>query len=377
MAKYAAFPVRQLLIPLLLALTMVATLVVASPADAAKPEWDGIVHAPMKTAQPFGWSAADGFFTGDESANIKYAYDDSSFNGVLELSGFKQAGPYVFTVNSTSSDSMAAISDCVFWTGFAAGYGDTFSGGTNGCWSGEAYVDVVEFSLTQYDSDDSGTIGGDDHFGGSVAIDVPFPDGNYDVKFFIKLDWHVAGFSNIMMMNDMNGDPRYGKVVSPRHFGYDPDVIVDGSPVGTAVSTEYLVKKDGTTWDPITGPASIMGTDTDPYGTLTYLAAGPEFVYKFETTDGLEASTSYTLVQYNDPWPGFPAEDLATVTTDGDGKAVLSWRSVDLGRDLSSAKMWFVPTTFVDARDDEMTGWSTARFLLEYSGVTYDDTDIP
>ena len=88
---------KKVLIPIL---ALVLALGLALPVVAAGPSWDGIVHAPLKTAQPKDWSAPDVFFTGDESGNIKYTHQDGTFNGVLELSGFKQAGPYVMTVDT-------------------------------------------------------------------------------------------------------------------------------------------------------------------------------------------------------------------------------------------------------------------------------------
>jgi hypothetical protein len=62
------------------------------PAAAKKP-WDGVVHAPLKTAKSFDWSAPDEFFTGREKGKIKYVHASDSFEGVLELARFKQAGP--------------------------------------------------------------------------------------------------------------------------------------------------------------------------------------------------------------------------------------------------------------------------------------------
>jgi len=209
-----------------LALGTVLAFSVPGPASAAPP-WDGNVNAPLKTAQPFDWSAADGFFTGRESGNVKYAHESDTFTGVLELKGFKQAGPYVLTVDTADGTTLADY-ECDVWLPWAHVYGDTFVGGTNGCWGSSPYADVAEFTLTQYDSNGDTVIGGSDYYRGTIPFDVPLPNGTYNLKFFVKLDWHLAGTSsNIMLMNDMTGDPRYGKVPKPKDFDYDLDLIID------------------------------------------------------------------------------------------------------------------------------------------------------
>ena len=227
---------KRMIVGVILAATVITMLGVA-PALAAKPAWDGIVLAPLKTAQPFEWSAPDAFFTGHESADLKYAYEDSSFNGILELTGFKQAGPYVLTVDTADGATLAGRG-CDYWLPWTAVFGETFAGGTNGCWAGSPYADVMLFELEQYDSNGDEVIDAADCFGGSVVFDVPLPDGEYNLKFFVKLDWSLTSPSaNIMMMNDMAGDPQYGRVTQPTKkeiaegcgFSYDADLVIDGS----------------------------------------------------------------------------------------------------------------------------------------------------
>lgn len=212
---------------MLVVLLVIGVLLIATAAQAGKPEWDGIVHAPLKTAQPFHWSAPDAFFTGDEDADIWYTHRNDSFGGELYLSGFKQAGPYVLTVD-TADGTMLAGYECAVWKVWAQLYGETFIGGTNGCWAGNPYVDVKLFYLTQYDSDGDGFITAADYYGGMIPFDVPLLEGTYNLKYFVKLDWHLTSpYNNIMMMNDMNGDPRYGKVVAPKKdFDYAEDLII-------------------------------------------------------------------------------------------------------------------------------------------------------
>jgi len=194
------------------------------------------VHAPLKTAQPKDWSAPDVFFTGSESGSVKYVWQSDSFEGTLELDGFNQAGPYVLSVDTADGTALAGY-DCSIWSPWAQLYGETFVGGTNGCWAGSPYADVKLFNLEQYDSNGSGTIDEGDYFGGTISFDVPLLVGTYNLKFFVKLDWVLTSPSaNIMMMNDMNGDPRYGKVVSPKDFDYNRDLII-----GNGLAAEKLV----------------------------------------------------------------------------------------------------------------------------------------
>jgi hypothetical protein len=81
---------------------------------AAKKTWDGVVQASLKTANPFDWSAPDKFFTGREKGKIKYFYASDSFEGVLELARFKQAGPYVLTVDTGDGSELAGYG-CDIW----------------------------------------------------------------------------------------------------------------------------------------------------------------------------------------------------------------------------------------------------------------------
>ncbi len=200
---------------------------ITGEATAKKPVWDGIVHASLKSAQRYDWSAPDEFFTRDEVGSIRYTHNSDRFKGVLELTGFKQAGPHVLTVDTADGGTLAGY-DCDVWNPWAELYGETFAGGTNGCWEGNPYVDIKLFFLTQYDSDGDGLITAADYYGGTIPFDAPLLNGTYNLKFFVKLDWQMTSPSqNIMLMNDMNGNPKYGKVVSPKAFDYDQDLIIE------------------------------------------------------------------------------------------------------------------------------------------------------
>lgn len=214
-------------------------LALATAGAGAAPPWDGWVHAPLKTAQPNDWSAPDEFFTGHEGGNLKYVYEGDVFEGELRLSGFKQEGPYVLTVDTNDGVTLAGY-DCAVWDLWADLNGDTFSGGTNGCWGGSPYVDILEFTLPQYDSNGDSLITPEDYFGGTLDFNVPLLEGTYDLKFFVKLDWHLTSPSaNIVMFNDMIGHPKYGKVVEPKQFDYDKDLVISNG-----LAAEKLVLAD-------------------------------------------------------------------------------------------------------------------------------------
>ncbi len=96
--KINANPLKRIAI-FSVAVSLASLFILAIPAAAKKP-WNGIVHAPLKTAKSFDWSAPDEFFSGKEQGKIEYTHSSDRFEGVLELARFKQAGPYVLTVDT-------------------------------------------------------------------------------------------------------------------------------------------------------------------------------------------------------------------------------------------------------------------------------------
>ncbi len=153
--KNNANPFNQIVI-FSVAVFLASLFILSIPAAAKKP-WDGVVHAPLKTAKSFDWSTPDEFFTGREKGKIKYLRANDSFEGVLELARFKQAGPYVLMVDTGDGSELAGYG-CDIWNPWAQVYGDTFPGGTNGCWEGSSYADLMLFYIEQYDSNMSGGI---------------------------------------------------------------------------------------------------------------------------------------------------------------------------------------------------------------------------
>ena len=141
-----------------------------------------------------------------------------------------------------------------------------------------------------------------------------------------------------------------------------------------ALPTVTLVKKtDAPDWTPLTGPGLGL-----PYGLLTWEPSGPTFSFRVDVS-GLTPGNAYTLIQYNEPWPGAPATDLAAATVDGTGALSIPWSSYELGRDLTATngRLWLVPTSFIDTNADVMVTWDVTAILFELDFVIYDDTDVP
>lgn len=145
---------------------------------------------------------------------------------------------------------------------------------------------------------------------------------------------------------------------------------VDG---GTGMVTNLLVVKSGEPdWNILTGP-DIGGA----YATLTYLQSGPTFAFRLDA-QGLPPSTAYLLVQFNDPWPGVPAEDIASVVSNDVGTITLDWSEYEFNRDMLTGepKIWLVLEGDVDTSNDQFTSWSPNNYLFEVDFISYDDTDI-
>ncbi len=124
--------------------------------------------------------------------------------------------------------------------------------------------------------------------------------------------------------------------------------------------------KDPSTWQPVPGAAS---------GTLIYSPTGPTFEYEFDAS-GLNI-VEYLLIYYPDPWPGNGLIVLGsgTPTTIGDLHLEGSVDTGDLpaaGDPNPGAKIWLVPSNYVNQTACCMTGWNVSQFLLEVELVTYE-----
>lgn len=163
--------------------------------------------------------------------------------------------------------------DCDIWNPWAQVYGETFPGGTNGCWEGIPYTDVMLFSLAQYDSNGNGMIDANDYYGGSISFGIPLLNGTYNLKFFVKLDYRLTSpYSNIMMMNNMDGSRRYGKVTKPRGFDYNEDLIIQDG-----LAAERLVLADSAWCVPLYQPPSADSGYAGTTGVVFYSTLAQTF----------------------------------------------------------------------------------------------------
>jgi hypothetical protein len=129
------------------------------------------------------------------------------------------------------------------------------------------------FYLEQYDSNRSGGIDENDYYGGTIQFDLPLLNGTYNLKFFVKLNYRLTSpYSNIMMMNNMDGYRRYGQVKKPRNFNYDRDLIIhDG------LGAEKLVLADSAWCEPNCAPPSSDPGYMDTSGVVLYSTRAQTF----------------------------------------------------------------------------------------------------
>jgi len=92
-------------------------------------------------------------------------------------------------------------------------------------------------------------------------------------------------------------------------------------------------------------------------GKLSY---GDDFVFNGH---GLASETEYTLIRYNDPWPGKPIVCLGEGTTNKGGNIHLAGEMLDGG-----SKVWLVLSNDVDC-ETGMTGWNPISYLWEYAEI--------
>jgi hypothetical protein len=153
----------------------------------------------------------------------------------------------------------------------------------------------------------------------------------------------------------------------------DDGSIIPAIDAGNGMISNLLVVKSGEPdWNVLSGPG-LGGA----YATLTYESSGPTFRFRLDA-QGLPPSTAYLLVQFNDPWPGVPAEDIAAVMSNDAGGITLGWTEHEFNRDMLTGepKIWLVSAAHVDTNNDEFTSWSPTEYLFEIDFLNYDDTDI-
>jgi len=152
-----------------------------------------------------------------------------------------------------------------------------------------------------------------------------------------------------------------------------PIVMAKGdNPANDKPNTLYLYEKDED------GPDDISGNDDD--WSIVWDGAWGKMSFKLDDTTldfvfnghKLEKNTDYTLISYNDPWPGSPV-CLASGTSNGGGNINLAG-SVDLGKS-EGIKIWLVLSSDVDCKSDPtaMTAWNSSEYLLEHNLIPNPD----
>jgi hypothetical protein len=137
-------------------------------------------------------------------------------------------------------------------------------------------------------------------------------------------------------------------------LGVSPVFAAKGdNPANDNPNNLYLYEKDAN-WD-------IVWDGT--WGKMSFKLADSNINFVFNG-HGLEKNTEYTLISYNDPWPGSPV-CLASGTSNRGGNINLKG-SADLGKS-SDIKIWLVLSSDVDCDTPAMTGWNPTEYLFEHN----------
>lgn len=83
-----------------------------------------------------------------------------------------------------------------------------------------------------------------------------------------------------------------------------------------------------------------------------------EFVFNAHE---LTPDTEYTLIRYQDPWPGSPV-CVGQTSTNEDGNYHVAGDWLDGGN-----KVWLVLSEDVDCEASKMVGWNPSEYLFEYN----------
>ncbi len=138
-----------------------------------------------------------------------------------------------------------------------------------------------------------------------------------------------------------------------------------------------------------TGPWPVfLGNHRD--GKLEYSLFGKKFAFSF-TGHKLLPKTNYTLIYYDDPWPGSGLICLGSGKTNKGGNVSIKGKK-DIGTSLPAnydanfnpispsgavgAKIWLVLSDDVQCTNGTMmTKWNPTAYLFEYNLIVYTRTD--
>lgn len=135
-------------------------------------------------------------------------------------------------------------------------------------------------------------------------------------------------------------------------LGVSPVFAAKGdNPANDNPNNLYLYEKNPVTWDIVWGGA---------WGKMSWNAAGDVTF----NGHGLESGVSYSLIVYNDPWPGAPITIIGTATANRGG-------NVNIAGALGAgnyAKIWLVLTS--DVTPSGMIGWHPGEYLFEHNAIS-------
>lgn len=126
----------------------------------------------------------------------------------------------------------------------------------------------------------------------------------------------------------------------------------------------YLYEKNPSDWTFVWDGA---------WGKLKGNVAGDSFKFVFNG-HLLQPGEGYSLIYYPEPqttWP-WPVTVITSGEANSEGDVHLKGM-VDLGEDLTNAKIWLVLTD--DIVDGSLSGWNPSDYLFEHNLINYDDTD--
>jgi len=129
--------------------------------------------------------------------------------------------------------------------------------------------------------------------------------------------------------------------------------------------TVVLEDKDTSNWR--------VKSETDPQATFTYGVKDSKLNFTL-TGKSPVVSGDVALVAGYDAGTN-PDTLIGYGTTDASGVITMSTNSVDLGKDLISAKLWLIPKGDWDSTGNKVIGWHMSKYLWETGLIDYYDTD--
>jgi len=199
-----------------------------------------------------------------------------------------------------------------------------------------------------------------------------------------NLRWHQMLYNKDVTLSNIKGT----------------DVFLGMIPVGwyMDVTESYHMKDDTTNWaqgdimtfdivltgEQLKGSLVLENKTGDPdwdiiqgdgrQGTLTYGVRDSKFNYSFTAT-GMQPGVKYWLIEYRDPF-GTPGTTLGSAVADGSGVVSIPQTSLELGANLTNAKIWLVTDADYDESANKLVDWHPANYLFETGLMDYYDSDL-